>query len=351
MAVPELQAFHQQTRDLLNGIALGGMKIDLQRGHRYTHPSFKGIPFNSTGSMNRMAFLSKAENDVPLEAKVMAGGARTQEAQRFYQKKLKGVAEWTRNQQLMKEGLPPTPPNPDQFELSVAESVKLEIETLLTNLNNFLEEGNLGASVVRDFSSLIRLVIRYAGITSSSDDVANLYQEIDDTAGILMDLSRPSVRGNQVANRDFIRTADNLANTFLNPITDFLSDYMEFLKSGWDNTDEARFQWIRDNVKKNFGSKPTIKQAIRMSMEDYKDMSRGVGIRFEDDETDAGQSTASTSLFPSGTTSLPTTPRSPMSPPDFMTVAELREELRRRGVRGFSQMNRQQLIEALMESD
>ncbi len=73
-----------------------------------------------------------------------------------------------------------------------------------------------------------------------------------------------------------------------------------------------------------------------------------IGVDFG--ETPGGQSDASTPAFQSGNTTLPRTPLSPMSPPDFLTVAEMREELRRRGVRGFSQMNRDQLIEALSGS-
>ena len=348
MAVPELQAFHQQTRALLNRIALGGMKIDLQRGHRYTHPSFKGLPFNSTGSMNRMSFMTKAENDTPLEGKVMAGGARTQKAQEHYQKKLKGVAEWTRNQQLMKEGLPPNPPNPEDFQLSMAESVKLEIDTLLTNLNNFVEEGSLSAGVIRDFSNLIRLVIRFASFTTDSKELVDMIRTINETAGIVRDISIPSVRGNQLANRAQMRTADNIFTTILNPVVEFLEDYADYLKNSWDGDDKSRFQWIKDNVKTAFSAKVTTASAVRMAQRDWADRSRGIGVDFG--ETPGGQSDASTPAFQSGNTTLPRTPLSPMSPPDFLTVAEMREELRRRGVRGFSQMNRDQLIEALSGS-
>jgi hypothetical protein len=263
MAVPELQAFHQQTRDLLNGIALGGMKIDLQRGHRYTHPSFKGLPYNSTGSRNQMAFLSKAENDVPLEAKVMAGGARTQQAQRFYQKKLKGVAEWTRNQQLMKDGLPPTPPNPAQFELSQKESITLELDTLLTTLNNVIESGDLSSMTTKDFSNIPRLLIKFVASTTEKREIVNVIRAFEtDLIEPLKEISNPSLRGNERANMVLREKGSDLLSGFIEPSLDFLKGYIRFLET-YDGSPKSQEVAIRSLVKENFGNQRTWATAIK----------------------------------------------------------------------------------------
>jgi hypothetical protein len=187
-----------------------------------------------------------------------------------------------------------------------------------------------------------------------------MFNQIEDTTGVLRAIAIPSVRGNQIANRGMMRTANNIATSILNPIQSFLADYAVFLGTKekfedtenvakWDGSDKSRFQWIKDNSNKYFKAKTTTAGAVRMAMRDWNERSRGIGLDM--DETPAGQSEASTSRFPSGATSLPTTPGSPMSPPDFMTVAEMREAVRRLGVRGFSQMNRQQLVEALREAE
>lgn len=259
MAVPELQAFHQQTRDKLNGIALGGMKIDLQRGHRYMHPTFKGLPFNSTGSMNRMGFLSKAENDVPLENKVMAGGARTQEGQRFYQKQLKGVAEWTRNQQLMKDGLPPTPPNPEQFELPVKESLQLEFRQLIDFMNNEIETSDFDsgrgprAGLVTDARSLARVVIRLLYI-SSGDEIVQMIRDFETAIEEPMDqIIDPSLRGNRQAETEEEggeqAVAVDIYNNMFAPIKNILRIYAPFA----ERDDKTRQLAIRSAINKAYG--------------------------------------------------------------------------------------------------
>lgn len=264
MAVPESQSFHQQTRDILNSIALGGMKIDLQRGHRLTHPTFKGLPFNSTGSMNRMGFMTKAENDCPLEDKVLAGGARTQRAQEHYQKKLKGVAEWTRNQQLMKEGLPPNPPNAEEFQLPLDESLRLELENLLTSLNNLIEVGDFGTLTMREFSTLPRVLIRYLGVTTDLNDLVRLTRFIDDTIfESISNLYDPSDRSNQSADLALREKAGNVFDNIVEPVVNLIEDYMKYINDKWDGVNEKnRLTALKAAIKNNLGNqKGFIKEA------------------------------------------------------------------------------------------
>jgi hypothetical protein len=259
MAVPESQSFHQQTRDLLNSIALGGMKIDLQRGHRYTHPTFKGLPYNSTGSCNRMGFMTKAENDCPLEAKVdLAGGARTQKGQEFYQKKLKGVAEWTRNQQLMKEGLPPNPPNAEEFQLPLDESLHLELEQTLQNLNDLVDIGDFSSITASEFNKLPRLVIRYLATIEDSGVVMQLFNDFNTLTTSVYEEAYPSDRGNEMAEETNKKRAERIIKNIVLPTVNLIAAYADFLNKSWDGSDESRKLGLRAAISSELGQKATL---------------------------------------------------------------------------------------------
>lgn len=266
MATPDIQAFHNQTRAALNGIALGGMMIDKHRGYRYTHPTFKGLPFNSTGSRNEFSFQNKAENNTPLEDKI-SGGARTQKGQTMLQGKLKSRAQDIRNMELMKEGLPPNPPDERAFQLDEAQSIELELNALIQGLNNTIESGDVGSLTTKEFSALPRLIVRYAATTTNSTDIATLYRRLeDDIAEPLMEIASPSVRSTERAELKPRAFALSLREQFLQPALEFLEGYASFLTTKFDGSRKSQDTAIRTLIKEHFKGKATLITTLRQEL-------------------------------------------------------------------------------------
>jgi hypothetical protein len=267
-----------------------------------------------------MSFMSKAENNTPLESKVMAGGARTQRGQEHYQKKLKGVAEWTRNQQLMKEGLPPTPADPAQFELPVKESLRVEYRQLIDIINNVIESGLTKKTIASVFSSeakaLFRVVIRLL-ILSSGSEIADMIRDFDTAIEEpFEELMDPSLRGNEAGDQTLSVIAQDAYLAYFSPISQLMAKYIKYA----DEDDKTKQLGLRTVLNEIIGKKktPSIMAFVRQ-------MEREMGTPGLSPASSASTST-STTRSSSGSTTPSTGPSSgyntpPARPPPFRREA------------------------------
>jgi hypothetical protein len=151
MATPAVQQFHndnmrQERERVLLRIA-NGTKASSPNviSIRQSHPTYKGLPDNSTGSRTMPFFASKDESHCPIEEKIrMRGGVlHTKAGKEYGYEILKRRARDDINQRAAVEGLPPTPA--PLTELSEEESKSLELDQLLNALNDAIATGDVRA--------------------------------------------------------------------------------------------------------------------------------------------------------------------------------------------------------------
>jgi len=167
MALPAVLAFHnQQMAQERERVALriaNGLKSDSSNiiGVRRQHPSFKGLPDNSTGSRNMPFFASKDESQCPLEDKIrMRGGVLNTKAGKEYGYEiLKRRARDDMNIRATAEGLPPTPA--PLMELDPVESRSLELDEILAEVDDAADAGDFSglSAFGGDLKNIPRLVI------------------------------------------------------------------------------------------------------------------------------------------------------------------------------------------------
>lgn len=169
MATPAVQQFHndnmrQERERVLLRIANGTKASNnLAIGNRMAHPSYKGLPDNSTGSKTMPFFAAKDESQCPIEDKIrMRGGVlHTKAGKEFGYKLLKRRAEDDINIRAAAEGLPPSLAAPT--ELSQEEQKSLELDLLLNTLDDAIESGDVRSlNTAIDIRLLPRLLVALA---------------------------------------------------------------------------------------------------------------------------------------------------------------------------------------------
>jgi len=188
MASPAVISFHnaqmEQERKRVALRIANGTKAssNLVIGHRMQHPSYKGLPDNSTGSRNQPFFAMKDESQCPLEDKIrMRGGVLSTDAGRQYAKSiLKRRAEDTNNIERMKNELPPVPPK--LLELDEEESKSLELNTIIDGIDDALNAGTAFGVPISEVSKLPRLLISLSP-TFAEQQITALIDVFDDLYG------------------------------------------------------------------------------------------------------------------------------------------------------------------------
>jgi hypothetical protein len=161
--------------------------------YRHSHPSFKGLPDNSTGSRNQPFFAMKDESQVSLEdklaARMMRGGVLSTDAGQKYAKSiLKRRAIDTTNEDLAREGLPVQPP--PLLELDEVESRSLELNNIIDAIDDSLNAGTAFAIPLSEVSKLPRLLIALSPsfderkVTALIDVLDDLFQRASTTRGL-----------------------------------------------------------------------------------------------------------------------------------------------------------------------
>jgi len=185
MASPAVIAFHnaqmEQERKRVALRIANGTKAssNLVIGHRMQHPSYKGLPDNSTGSRNQPFFAMKDESQCPLEDKIrMRGGVLSTDAgQQYARSILKRRAEDTDNIRRIEDGLPPVPPK--LLELDESESKSLELNTIIDAIDDAIDAGTTFGIPLSEVSKLPRLLISLSP-TFSEEQITALIDVFDD---------------------------------------------------------------------------------------------------------------------------------------------------------------------------
>lgn len=197
MSVPEVQQFHndkmkQERERVLLRIANGTKASSPQIiSFRHSHPSYEGLPDNSTGSRTMPFFANKDESQCPLEEKIkMRGGTLTSPAGREYARKiLLRRAQDDTNQRAAAEGLPRAPP--PLMEFSETEQKSLELDQLLNALDDAIDTNDINAiNTAINVNQLPKLLItlsptltakqvRFTSAAQGTPDMGDLIQFID----------------------------------------------------------------------------------------------------------------------------------------------------------------------------
>jgi len=140
----------------------------------YSNP----LPDNSSGSKNRLFFENKDESGRPNAMEQVAMRQRGMHIEggvlknfKYAQKILGQRARDTTNLRLATEGLPEIPS--PILQLSPEESMNMELNALITSLQNAIDEMTLDALTVNEVKNIPRLLVALAG-TYTQEDVANL---------------------------------------------------------------------------------------------------------------------------------------------------------------------------------
>lgn len=236
MASPAVNAFHnakmEQERQRVALRIANGTKAssNLVIGHRMQHPTYKGLPDNSTGSRIQPFFASKDESHVPLEQKVaMRGGVLSTDAgMKFAKAALRRRAEDLTNQKLAADGLPVNPPK--LMELDETESKSLELNQILESLADSAEAGTFFGFSISEVSKLPRLIISLLP-TFSEGQVVELINALDNIVQLAMNVS--SERSLKAATRfgdvedEATRTASSRAIRPMRRLADFLEAFIK----------------------------------------------------------------------------------------------------------------------------
>ena len=192
MATPAVQQFHndnmRQERErvllrIANGTKASSPKVI---GVRQSHPTYKGLPDNSTGSKTMPFFANKDESHCPIEEKIrMRGGVlHTKAGKEYGYEILKRRARDDINQRAAVEGLPPTPA--PLTELSEEEQKSLELDQLLNALDDAIETGDVRAiNQAINITLLPRLLVALAP-TFSGNKLGSLESFIGSMKGKLL---------------------------------------------------------------------------------------------------------------------------------------------------------------------
>jgi hypothetical protein len=289
-----------------------------------------------------MAFMTKAENDTPLESKI-SGGARTNEGQKFYQKKLQGVAEWVRNQQLMKEGLPPNPPNPEDLQLPYRESLLLEFRRIIDLTNNEIETADFARKsapigLMGESKELLRVVLRllYAGSEAGeayNSDAVEMLRAIEVAIEQpFAEIIDPSLRGNERANIGESELAADVFNANFAPVIKILKAYIKSKNSITDP--KANDLAIRSAVKNAYGKRSASILSVAREFEEAEAMP--AEEEEEEEEDNSGENLLSVEEIKQRLRAL--------------TMKQLREQAREQGMVGYVRLNKDDLITALLNN-
>jgi hypothetical protein len=239
MATPELRAYHddkvlqERARVLLriaNGTKASSPAIISARRQ---NPSFKGLPDNSTGSRNQPFFAAKDESNVRLEDKIsLRGGVLKSDkyAKMILKRRARNVVE---NQERA-DGIPvadlPIP------ELTPEESRSLELNTLLTSIENAIETGAVSTLTLAELKNIPRLIISLVlsdSITPAR--VVELIQYLNDLIESVSQLADPALRSGEDQEDELgarsgreQKTAQTVA-TFLTNLRSFLKDILKVI--------------------------------------------------------------------------------------------------------------------------
>jgi hypothetical protein len=190
MASPITQGFHaQQMAQERERVALR-----ISYGTKASTPEIRNIrrmnplnysnplPDNSSGSKIRPFFSTKDESGRPNAMEIVAmnqakmrGGVLKD--YRYAQKILQQRATDTQNLQNESQGLPPVPS--PLLQLSDEDSRKLELNTLLTSLEDAIDTGAISALTVAELKNIPRLMIALAP-TFTESQIADLLRYFDD---------------------------------------------------------------------------------------------------------------------------------------------------------------------------
>lgn len=172
--------------------------------YRHSHPTFKGLPDNSTGSRNQPFFAMKDESQISLEdklaARMMRGGVLNTDAGMKYAKSiLKRRAIDTTNEDLAREGLPAQPQ--PLLELDEVESRSLELNNIIDAIDDALNAGTAFAIPLSEVTKLPRLLIALSPtfnerkITALIDVLDDLFQRASTARGIKQPVPIESATG------------------------------------------------------------------------------------------------------------------------------------------------------------
>lgn len=202
MATPEVMSFH-------NANALSErerVRLRIQQGTKASSPDVRSyrrqhlaiyaphatLPDNSTGSKNRPFFATKDESHISLEDKVkMRGGVlTTPEGQKYAQFILKRRAKDIIKQDLEAQGVEPATvlPQDTDLVLTADESKSLELNNLLTAIDDAIEVGDVSTLTVQELKNIPRLLVAVLPTVSQSrlgelvDFVGDLIDKLEEIA-------------------------------------------------------------------------------------------------------------------------------------------------------------------------
>jgi hypothetical protein len=193
------------------------------------NPSFKGLPDNSTGSRNQPFFAAKDESGISLEDKVaLRGGVlRTKVGQQYAQSVLRRRARNVIARDERVEGLEPLPP-PIQ-ELTDDESRSLELNTLLTSIDNAVETGAVSTLTLAELKNIPRLIISLVQSESITPArIAELIRYLDDLIRNVSELADPALRAGEDQD-DEINNRDGREQKNAQVVATYLSNLRSFL--------------------------------------------------------------------------------------------------------------------------
>jgi hypothetical protein len=148
--------------------------------YRHSHPSFKGLPHNSTGSRNAPFFVNTNQRGHPFDG--IVGGVIKD--YRFARELLDQRARSTNELAALKEGIPVPPATPSaMLTLSPEDSRVLELNQLLQTIQDIVEANaleSLGATISSDLKSILRLFVALLPSFSESDlgDFTQYFEEL-----------------------------------------------------------------------------------------------------------------------------------------------------------------------------
>jgi hypothetical protein len=148
--------------------------------YRHSHPSFKGLPHNSTGSRNAPFFVNTNQRGHPFDG--IVGGVIKD--YRFARELLDQRARSTNELAALKEGIPVPPATPSaMLTLSPEDSRVLELNQLLQTIQDIVEANaleSLGTTISSDLKSILRLFVALLPSFSESDlgDFTQYFEEL-----------------------------------------------------------------------------------------------------------------------------------------------------------------------------
>lgn len=197
----ERDVFHAGSRTIQQAqiaerIRMGTMASTPQAlANRVTAYQIKqGYPKDSTGS-RILPFLSVFDQSykpfkTSVEPNPMSGGVKDY---RYAQHILKQRYDDFKNQDAMQEGMPPTVP--ETLNLTDIESSSLELDNLLTALDNSIEIGTVSQIDVSDLKNIFRLIVKL----STTFDEARFAQLIEYMEDLVPGLEKQENDGVQAA--------------------------------------------------------------------------------------------------------------------------------------------------------